>query len=107
MIKIFNEIKKIQISVVRTGVCRGRWTFTPDMKSDVIHNLKNGQAKTDQKELSSSSCPRRGRNSTWSRSEQKDIAEDLKENGVVKKSRDSQRFRAKLADTRETNKEQN
>ena len=35
------------------------------------------------------------------------LAEDLKENGVVKKSRDSQRFRAKLADTRETNKEQN
>ena len=69
--------------------------------------FEEGIGQNELKKLSSCSCPRRGRNSTWSRSEQKDIAEDLKENGVVKKSRDSQRFRAKLADTRETNKEQN
>ena len=36
------KFKKIQISVVRTGVCRRRWTLTPDIKSDVIHNLKKG-----------------------------------------------------------------
>ena len=41
------KLKKMQISVVRTGVCRRMWTLTPDMNSNVIHNLKKGQAKTD------------------------------------------------------------
>ena len=46
-----NALRKLKKSrfqlLIRTGVCRRIQTFTPDMKSDVIHNLKKGQTKTD------------------------------------------------------------
>ena len=41
------KLKKCRFHFVRTGVCRRIWTLTPDMESDVIHNLKKGKAKTD------------------------------------------------------------
>ena len=67
---------------------------------------KKGIKRT--KELSSSICLGRGRKDTWPRSEPKGHEHKrttcCSKNGAIKKSRDSQRLRAKLVDTRESTK---
>ena len=67
------------------------------------------------KELSSSICLGRGRKDPWPRSEPKGHEHKRttccsffrKKNGAIKKSRDSQRLRVQLVDTRESTKKLN